>query len=69
LLDGVTDMHDDISRDICRLIASANLGESLERRLSEQLQEAVRVSAGSGATLAHRVAPAVRRPASKIRVG
>jgi hypothetical protein len=64
----VIDMHDDISRDICRLIASANLGESLERRLFEQLQEAARASTGAGTTLAHRAAPATRRPASKIRV-
>jgi hypothetical protein len=34
LLDGVTDMHDGFSRDICRLLASANLAECLDRRLS-----------------------------------
>jgi hypothetical protein len=67
LLDGVTDMHDGFSRDICRLLASANLAECLDRRLSEQLQEAARASTGVVAALADRASPPGRRPASGPR--
>ena len=62
-------MHDDISRDICRLLATANLAEHLERRLSEQLQEAARAGASAVAVATGRAVPTGHRPASKVRVG